>query len=534
MNVPATDPRDPLHMSSDPGLHWTTVNLGEAIPGVLTPLCWSLWDGAVNQGMREAVFDLGILTPAERQELVSLQIFYGRVAFAVEVIAMIGDRMPGTTGKEAVESVFANASGLAFSPTRGRYPWVAWRLPSNFLRIPRQLQTFAAEQTRWWTDAVQTVDSLSLDQARCLLIEARQRHEAAVVMQCRSVIVCTQPVYAALARLVDHVGAGDLSTLSAAPGGVEMGVVADIWRASREEIGIEEVVRRHGFHGPLEGEVSSRSWREDEAPLRKIIGHYAALSGDEDPTRQAAERRRARPGLEREFLDSASASIRPLARLVLRLVRDILPLRGVAKRSLLQSMDVARAAARRVGHHLCLQGLLAAPDDVFYLTVDEIAGDLPADLSGLVTFRRERRQRYLELDLPKVWTGEAPAVDKVTTTTAAVDAAVVTGVGVSSGSVEGIARVVTTPDFLEVEPDEVLVAPTTDPSWAAIMFVSKALVVDIGGALSHAAVVARELGIPCVVNTVSGTTTIRTGDRVRVDGTAGTVEILEPAKGVAH
>ena len=74
---------------------------------------------------------------------------------------------------------------------------------------------------------------------------------------------------------------------------------------------------------------------------------------------------------------------------------------------------------------------------------------------------------------------------------------------------------------------EVLVAPTTDPSWSAIMFVSSALVVDIGGALSHAAVVARELEIPCVVNTRDGTKAIQTGDRVRVDGEAGTIEILE-------
>jgi phosphoenolpyruvate synthase/pyruvate phosphate dikinase len=75
--------------------------------------------------------------------------------------------------------------------------------------------------------------------------------------------------------------------------------------------------------------------------------------------------------------------------------------------------------------------------------------------------------------------------------------------------------------------DEILVAPTTDPSWSSIMFVSSALVVDIGSALSHAAVVARELGLPCVVNTREGTRLLRTGDRVRVDGTAGTVEILE-------
>ena len=95
--------------------------------------------------------------------------------------------------------------------------------------------------------------------------------------------------------------------------------------------------------------------------------------------------------------------------------------------------------------------------------------------------------------------------------------------------VEGVARVVHDPDFAEIEPDEILVSPTTNPSWSSIMFVSSGLVVDIGGALSHAAVVARELGLPCVVNTQSGSRTIRTGDRLRVDGKEGTVEILERA-----
>src|SRR5262249_20146286 len=103
---------------------------------------------------------------------------------------------------------------------------------------------------------------------------------------------------------------------------------------------------------------------------------------------------------------------------------------------------------------------------------------------------------------------------------------VLRGIGVSRGIAEGVVRVVTDPSFTEVEQDEILVAPTTDPSWSSIMFISAALVVDIGGALSHAAVVARELDIPCVVNTQNGSQVLRTGDRVRVDGDQGTVERL--------
>jgi pyruvate,water dikinase len=102
-------------------------------------------------------------------------------------------------------------------------------------------------------------------------------------------------------------------------------------------------------------------------------------------------------------------------------------------------------------------------------------------------------------------------------------------VGVSPGIVEGEICVVDDPALADVEPGQILVAPTTDPSWAPLMFVSRALVVDIGGPISHAAVVARELGIPCVVNTKVGSRVLKTGDWCRVDGATGTVDVLRPA-----
>jgi phosphohistidine swiveling domain-containing protein len=163
---------------------------------------------------------------------------------------------------------------------------------------------------------------------------------------------------------------------------------------------------------------------------------------------------------------------------------------------------VARASARRIGDHLERDGKLDSGDDVFLLTVDELTRSLPQDARTLVALRRERREQYQKLVVPSYWKGQpSPLADKEIAETGDV----VTGIGVSEGVVEGAVRVVETPDFANVKADEVLVAPTTDPSWSSIMFVSSALVVDIGGALSHAAVVARELSLPCVVNTRTGT-----------------------------
>jgi phosphoenolpyruvate synthase/pyruvate phosphate dikinase len=97
---------------------------------------------------------------------------------------------------------------------------------------------------------------------------------------------------------------------------------------------------------------------------------------------------------------------------------------------------------------------------------------------------------------------------------------------VSPGVAEGRVRLLLDPLTYDLEPGEILVCETTDPSYAAYFLVAAGVVNDIGGAMSHGSIVAREVGIPCVTNTRVGTRTLRSGDVVRVDGTAGTVDIL--------
>ena len=97
------------------------------------------------------------------------------------------------------------------------------------------------------------------------------------------------------------------------------------------------------------------------------------------------------------------------------------------------------------------------------------------------------------------------------------------------GVVEGVARVVLDPsDPLALEPGDVLVAPITDPSWTPLFVPAAAVVVNVGALQSHAVIVSRELGIPCVVSATGATNRIPSGARVRVDGTTGTVTLLEP------
>lgn len=521
---------DPMHQPGTAEAHWSTDNVGEAAPGVLSPLGASVWGTVGDAGPREVAYRIGVFSRAERAPATTARervatVFYGRLALKVEYMAAIGDRLPGTTGEDTVRSLFGYVpDGMSFVPTRRRYPVVAAKLPWAFLNSPRRIRRLAAETDAWWRAEVARLDTLDREQATVLFVEALERFQEAMVTHTVGLLGTVQPLYDAVEKLTARAGVGDVAALSGA-GGAEMAIIGDLWRASRGEIDLDEVVRNHGFHGPAEGELSSRVWREDRSPLERLMAEYRSMPAEADPRTREADAASRLPGLQRELLAALPAAKRPAAHVVLRRAARLIPLRGVGKRAFLQSIDIARGAARAAGRELAAAGELADAEDVFYLTAHELTHGLPAQARALVAERRALRAGYEELDLPGAWRGTpSPTRRADSEEEAATD--VVIGQGVSAGVVDGPVRVVLDPSLADVEPGEILVARTTDPSWASVMFVSSGLVVDIGGALSHAAVVARELGIPCVVNTRTGTRSLRTGDLVRVDGTAGTVELL--------
>jgi pyruvate,water dikinase len=441
----------------------------------------------------------------------------------MEYLAAVGDRMPGASGEDVVGNLFGRVpETMSFAPSRRRYPVIAVKLPRAMVAAPRRVRRRAPEIDAWWRESVARLPELSPDESRELLREANRTFDESLMWHSLALLSVVQPLLVELTKLVERTGVGDVGALSGS-GGAEMAIVEDIWKASRGIQTVADVVANHGFHGPLEGEISSRVWREDTAPLERMVEGYAMRDESENPVVREQLARAQLPALQQEVLAALPARKRPAARMLLTLAARLIPLRGVGKRSFLQSLDVARGAARRIGEHLAADGALDAPDDVFALTLDELTGTLPGDAKQLVTQRGGRREEYKALRLPGSWRGvpETTSDDEPE-----VDEGVITGIGASAGVAEGVVRVIHDPSFAEVEPGEILVTPTTDPSWASIMFLSAALVVDIGGALSHAAVVARELGIPCVVNTRNGSRTLKTGDRVRVDGSTGTVEVL--------
>jgi phosphohistidine swiveling domain-containing protein len=540
-NEPHREPWDSLMGESPPGCYWSRSNVGEALPGVLTPLMWGFWAPTCERTPRESAYRIGAMTRAERMVPALwrdryFQVFYGRAAIRIDYNATVGDRVPGTTGRDAVRGVLGTVpDDLELHPTRRRYPIVAVRLVYEFLQFPRELAAVSSDIDRWWRASIALLPGLDHAGARAMFAEAMRRFDEAMVVQTTSIVSTMHPVYAAVEKVIDTAGTGDLSLLTGASGGAELAVVGDLWRASRAEIGLEDVVRHHGFHGPHEGELSSVVWREDPRPLQRMIEQYRERPDSEGPQQRETERR-ARFGHECDrVVHALPRHRRPWGRRVLRFAANRLPLRGVGKRAYLQANDVGRASARALGRFLAADGVLGDPEDVFYLTADELlAAIAPADARTLVALRRARRAEYEALRLPEMWQGMPQAVPVRADGAPAPSACdLLRGIGVSAGVVEGTARVVTDPSFAEVEPDEILVAPVTDPSWAAIMYISAALVVNIGGPLSHAAVVARELEIPCVVGVTGATDFLRSGDRVRVDGSTGTVTVLSRADAVA-
>ncbi|HET9772580.1 MAG TPA: PEP-utilizing enzyme, partial [Acidimicrobiia bacterium] len=302
----------------------------------------------------------------------------------------------------------------------------------------------------------------------------------------------------------------------------ETALLRDLWQVSRGRMALERFVADYGYHGPREGDIRSVVWREDPEPVRRLAESYRAKPDDAGPTSVERDQIERRHELEQRFLTSLPLRQRPLARLALRLAARYIPLRGVGKVAFLQGMDVTRLAARRLGDIKAAAGELADAGDVFFLTLDDLRDGWPADATALAKERRAYYEHYLTLDLPEIWQGqpEPVAVEEPA------DEATIAGIGASPGVIEGPVRVILDPADAEVEEGEILVARNTDPAWASLMFLSAGLISDIGGLMSHTAVVARELGIPCVVNTRTASRTLMTGDRIRLDGTKGTVEVL--------
>ncbi len=534
----SVDPRGAIHLESGPETFWSTTNIGEALPGVTTPLGWSVWMPAIDIGVRDSFFRMGAISKAETGKVPDKVeervggLFYGRACLNVNFLCAMGCRLPGTSPDAIASALLGHVpEELKGKNTYGRLPFVAAKMPKALVSIRKDVIARATPTKQWRLDWLAKMDSLDLDGAKAALDDSRKKFCEMIIVQAGGVFIGVQSVHDQLSALIAK---ADLDPVTAAAlvGGqgshAETDIIYDLWKLGHGEMELDEFIAEHGYHGPFAGEISSTVWREDPTPIISLAKQYEALADHQHPARQAAERTKAREEAEHVLLSKLPAYARPGAKLVLKLAVRRIPLRGVAKAAYLQSLDVVRASARRLGTLLTEQGVLDEPDDAFYLTDAELLGAMPVDPKKVVAERRLQRQEFQHHNIPTNFNG-TPEPFEITGPEADPPDTPLSGIGASGGIVEGVVRVVHDPTFIDIEPGEVLVCVTTDPSWASVMLIASALVVDIGGLLSHAAVVAREIGVPCVVGTANGTKVLHDGDKVRVDGSTGVVEILSRA-----
>jgi len=534
------DARNPVHCGAcREDVAWSTINASEALPGIVTPLTWSLYGDGVERAMRGAFCDLGVLRPSEVRASPAPEerlwdLFYGRAAGNLNTFRSLADRMPGTNGDAVEEQIFGQVRpGVANEPSYERYPVFAVKAPLAAARVRARLRTATAGIDPWWRRTVGNEQALSAWAAQALAGDAARRFEAVMRPHTLAAMLC-QALYEQVRLLAVRAGRPGLElTLVTGYGDMaETDVVADLWEASRDRLSIDEFVVRHGYHGPAEGELSSSSWRMQRAPVTRLLASYRDLDESRAPRLVEAERGAERERAERELLAALPALRRGPARSVLRLAATLVPLRGVGKAAFLQCVDAMRVAARAYGAELVNASVLTEPQDVFMLTLDELlAPSPPAGLDALVAQRRATEADYRATDVPDLWEGMPPRIPVAGDHTGERPPdAIITGLPVSPGIVTGIARLISDPaDDDQLEPGEILVCRTTDPSWASTLMLAAALVIDIGGPISHGAIVARELGIPCVIGTKTGTSAIRSGDELAVDGAKGEVVVIRRA-----
>ena len=343
----------------------------------------------------------------------------------------------------------------------------------------------------------------------------------------------------ALTEIASEAGLSDLLGAAVASGEptspLDLGELRVGPAANRFVDELGRFLAQHGHLGQNHDDLFQASWAE--APrllLGRILAHL------QHPPQRSRERGAALARRADELADAARGALadRPdeLARFeaTLRHAREIGYLTE-GHNYWIDRMSQARlrALATRAGRRLVRDGVLAVPDDVFFLNRDEVSEALSdgADRTALTEQRRAEHTRNERLT-PPYYVGKIPdkppAGDRFDgPRQPAAEGDLLRGTGASAGIVRGPARVVLSQDdFGRIMSGDVIVCPSSNPSWVPVFTIAGGLVTNTGGVLSHAAVVAREFGLPAVVGATEATTRIADGRLVEIDGTAGTVRLL--------
>lgn len=288
---------------------------------------------------------------------------------------------------------------------------------------------------------------------------------------------------------------------------------------------LDDFMNRYGMRAVAEIDVGRPRWREEPAAVIRSVSAYLAGDG-QDPATGLAEGRRA----ARASIDLLARRLGPVrgvqARFLARTVRGLLGARETPKFTLVRMFDRVREALLASARDLVAEGILDRPDDIAWFTLadlDHLDSRSPAQWHETVAERSRAYARELRRQVPRLLAGDGRAFFEGMSG----DEGVLTGSPVSPGLVEGAVRVVFDPSTAVLRPGEILVCPGTDPAWTPLFLTAGGLVTEVGGLMTHGSVVAREHGIPAVVGVHQATSRLTTGQRIRLDGTTGRIQIIQ-------
>ncbi len=519
---------------------WSNGNLGEAVPDVMTPCTWSLVEIFMEDSM-PAVY-IGAYRPMGN--------IGGRFYMNISVVASVAASI-GVSRKRFMPMVAEVFGRIPDDVEIPKLPISRWRVLRTV--VPAAIRT----KRRVRANRERFAGFISEAPARCEALVERvgaTSDPAALVELWRGELLpyfreCSRMLETGAKRKGDAmatvrrrlsatVGDADANALlSGLHGGADalesLGPLVSLTRLARGEIDRATFARRYGHRSPHEFEVSTPRPAEDPewvdrqlAGLRESPTDVDALLARQRDANAAAwtrlaERYPRKEASTRRMIERAAESFRA---------------REAARSEVVRVFWALRAFVVRAG------ALTGRGDDPFFLSIGEILALLDDDESPLahVAARRATYERYRALPpYPALIRGHFDPVswaadperrgDLFDATHAAVPSGgVVTGFGGAAGVVEGLARVIMMPEEGDaLRAGEILVTISTNVGWTPLFPRAAAIVTDVGAPLSHAAIVARELGIPAVVGCGNATMRIATGDRLRVDGARGTVEVLD-------
>ena len=513
---------------------YTAANTAEAFPGPMTPLSLELsLEAGRTTGALSA--DLLQMKGEVRRALIEEQTgsFGHTVYLNMSVLLATTPVLPGAEPAAWENLLFGLGSTAEVSKHDEIGPWgMAWRLPRMVAAIAgaasetRRMDREARRQQRDATYYAGLTDEQLQCQLRCIRDEVVNAWAVAGLASLAVVPILAIIEKQAGKRFATQFRGGTEGLVSAGliRGAHELGdlacadaSIATILAESDPSVALNRleaehplfaarlhgIIAEYGHRGPGETELINPVFADSPARLLDVVAKLT----------RTAER-------TVEPMPPAGPKLQLLARLGSAFQQSRERARDVAVRH----THCYRLIAREIGSRLARDGVIQHPDDVFYLIRDELQHP-PADVRHRVA-RRQAEQARLEKYRPPMnfverW--ELRAADF----TEAAPGESLTGIPVSAGIAKGRVRVLMADLTSELQPGEVLVTEFTDIGWTPFFAYAAAVVVDTGAEMSHAAVVAREFGIPCVVGSIAGSRVLRTGHLVEVDGSSGRVTRVE-------